>query len=530
MSNEEGRVKKHAAVIAVVGLLGCLLVIPGTAPAASATAGQTLVIDNAFLLKTADPGRTFEPTGDLIERGLYDTLLTFNDSDLTTPVPDLASSYTLSPNGKTYTFKLNPAAHFSDGTPVTSADVLFSLQRSVTLGAGPSFLLEGETMTAPDSETVVMSSGVPNPALPYILPNPALGILNSKAVMAHGGTDAADAATADHAQAYLDANSAGSGPYILSSFSLKSQVVLTPNPNYWGPTPAQWSSVVIRNVPAAAQKLDVAKGTNEISVDLSPAQAAGLSRVQVVDSPSPNVSFLFTNDNRKISKVTSNPDFQKAVRYGIDYRSLVAFAGAGAIQAPGIVPSQFVGALPASDASKYDLAKAQAFLARSGLGHPTVKLAYPSALEVNGINFADLAVRVRTYLKKVGINVVLSPAPVQAALRTYRSGTEQMGLWYWSPDFPDASDYLTFAPGKEVGLRAGWPAKQAPAIAALGAKASSTVGNEARASIFRQFQTQLNASGPFMPLLQTAQVTVASNGLTNVKANPLWGLDLRDIG
>jgi peptide/nickel transport system substrate-binding protein len=526
----ERRVKNHPAVIAVVGLVSSLLLIAGSTQPASAAAGQTLVIDNAFLLKTADPGRTFEPTGDLIERGLYDTLLTFNDSDLSTPVPDLASSYTVSPNGKTYTFKLNPDAHFSDGTPVTSTDVLFSLQRSVTLGAGPSFLLEGETMTAPDPETVVMSSGVPNPALPYILPNPALGILNSKVVMAHGGTDAADAPTTDHAQAYLDANSAGSGPYILSSFNLKSQVVLTPNPNYWGSTPAQWSSVVVRNVPAPAQKADVVNGTNEISVDLSPAQAAGLTGVQVVDSPSPNVSFLFTNDNRKISKVTSNPDFQKAVRYGIDYPSLVAFAGSGAIQAPGIVPSQFVGSLPASGASVYDLAKAEAFLAKSGLGHPTVKLAYPSAFEVNGINLADLAAQVQAALKKVGINVVLSPAPLQAALRTYRDGTEQMGLWYWSPDFPDASDYLTFAPGNEVGLRAGWMAKQAPAIAALGAKASGTVGQEARASIFRQFQTQLNSSSPFMPLLQTAQVTVASNGLTNVKANPLWGLDLRDIG
>jgi peptide/nickel transport system substrate-binding protein len=521
--------KRHLAVaVAVVGLsVGASSIDPTVASAA--TTGQTLVIDNAFVLKTADPGHTFEPTGELIENGLYDTLLTFNGGNLTKPVPDLARSYTVSPDGKTYTFTLNPKARFSDGTPVTSADVVFSLTRSVTLQGNPSFLLAGETITAPTPETVVMASTAPNPALPYILPNPALGVLESKVVEAHGGTDAANANTADTAQSYLDSHSAGSGPYVLSSFSLTSQVVLKANPNYWGPKP-KWSTVVIRNVPAEVQKLDVLRGTDEISVDLSPSQAAGTKGAQVIQGTSPNVSFVFTNDNPKVSKVTSNPDFQKAVRYGIDYSSLVQLAGAGAVQTPGIVPSVFVGALPKSAATTYDLAKAKSWLAKSGLGHPAVKLSYPSGLEVNGINFADLASRVQSELDQVGIKVTLAPASVEVALGTYRAGTEQMGLWYWGPDFPDPSDYLNFAPGMEVGLRAGWTAADSPTIAALAAKAASTVGTAARTAVFRQFQTDLNTSGPFMPLLQTAQVTVATKGLTDVQANGLWLLDLRNIG
>jgi peptide/nickel transport system substrate-binding protein len=500
-----------------------------TTGAATTTAGKTLVIDNAFVLKTADPGHTFEPTGELVENGLYDTLLTFNGADLTKPVPDLARSYTVSPDGRTYTFTLDPKAKFSDGTPVTSADVVFSLVRSVTLAGNPSFLLTGEKITAPTPETVVMTSAAPNPALPFILPNPALGILNSKVVMTHGGTDAADASTKDTAQSYLDAHSAGSGPYVLSSFSLTSQVVLKANPDYWGTKPA-WSTVVIRNVPASVQAPDVLRGTDEISVDLAPSQATGLRNVNVVQGTSPNVTFVFTNDNPAVSKITANHDFQEAVRYGINYASLVQLAGSGSVQAPGVVPSLFVGALPQSADTPYDLAKAKAFLASSGLGHPSVKLAYPSGLQVNGINFADLASRVQVDLKQVGINVTLAPASVEVALATYRAGTEQMGLWYWGPDFPDPSDYLTFGPGQEVGLRAGWTTKDAPAIAALAQEATSTLGTPARDAVFAKFQTELNQSGPFMPLLQTAQVTVATKDLTDVQANGLWLIDLRQIG
>ena len=90
--------------------------------------------------------------------------------------------------------------------------------------------------------------------------------------------------------------------------------------------------------------------------------------MQIVSGASPNVFFLFTNDNTKISKITSNPKFQEAVRYGIDYDGLVKLAGSGSVQAAGIIPSTFLGCLPAGQAVKRDVAKAKAALAASGLG------------------------------------------------------------------------------------------------------------------------------------------------------------------
>ncbi|GLX97270.1 ABC transporter substrate-binding protein [Herbidospora sp. NBRC 101105] len=504
----------------------------GNAAAPSSPGGQggkTLVIDTAFQLKTTDPARMFEPTGLLIDQAVYDTLLTFKGGDVTKPVPALAESFTASDDAKTFTFKLRPDAKFSDGTPVTSADVAFSLNRVKNVKGNPSFLMAGLTVTAPDPATVVVASEEPNTAIPFILPNPALGIVNSAVAKKNGASDAEGADKSDTAEAFLNKQSQGSGPYVLESYSTTSQVVLKVNEKYWGPKPA-YSRVVVRNTQANVQRLNVQKGESQIAVDLSPEQAKGMGDLQVVNGASPNVFFLFTNDNPEISKISSNPKFQEAVRYGIDYQGLVDLAGEGAVQAPGIVPSVFLGALPAADGIKRDVAKAKAALAESGLQNPTVKLNYPSDVQVNGLNFGDLAARVQANLKEVGINVELAPASVQTALESYRGGTEELGLWQWGPDFPDPSNYLNFLPGQLVGLRAGWAEGAAPELEELGAKARTTVDDTARSALYVDIQHKMNEGGPIMPLIQPAQILVAAKSVTNLQSNALWLVNVRELG
>ncbi|MEO3859792.1 ABC transporter substrate-binding protein [Acrocarpospora sp. B8E8] len=524
---------RSAGVLAAVLTLTSLLAAcggGGSAPSATSSQGEkTLVIDTAFQLKTVDPARMFEPTGLLIDESIYDTLLTFKGGDVTKPVPALAESYTAAPDGKTFTFKLRTDAKFSDGSPVTSADVVFSLNRVKNVKGNPSFLMDGLTVAAPDPATVVVTSAKPNTAVPFILPNPALGILNSTVAKKNGASDAVGADKADTAESFLNSQSAGSGPYILNSYSTTSQVVLTVNEKYWGAKPA-YAKVVVRNVQANVQRLNVLKGESQIAVDLSPEQAKGLDQLQTVNGASPNVFFVFTNNNPEISKTSSNPKFQEAVRYGIDYQSLVDLAGEGAVQAPGVVPSVFLGALPGSDAVVRDVARAKAALAASGLRNPAVKLSYPSDVQVNGLNFGDLAARVQANLKEVGITVELAPASVQTALETYRGGTEEMGLWQWGPDFPDPSNYLNFLPGQLVGLRAGWAEGAAPALEELGAKAATTVVDGQRAGLYEQIQHSMNEAGPIMPLIQPAQILVASKSVRNLQSNALWLVNVRELG
>lgn len=520
--------RSQTAALLVVGALALAACSSGgsSTPASPQAGGKTLVIDTSFDLKTGDPGRTYEPTGLIIGKAAYETLLTFDGSDVTKPVPLLAESYELSKDGKQLTLKLKQGATFADGSPVTADDVVFSLTRVRDMKGTPSFLLDGVEVEKTDASTITLTSKKANPALPYILPNPALGILNSKVAKEHGAT--ADAQ--DKAEQYLNSASAGSGPYTIESFNVSSQVVLKANPKYYGTKPA-YEKVVLRNVEAATQKLNVQRGDSQVALNLSGDQVKGLSGgLTVKKTASANVIFLLANQNSEISKTTPNAKFVEAIRKGVDYSGLLELAGEGATQAPGIIPSQLLGALPADQAATRDVEGAKAALAASGVANPTVKLEYPSELTVNGLSFQPLAERIQANLKEVGITVELAPAPITTALDNYRNGKEELGLWYWGPDYPDPSDYLVFLPGELVGLRSGWKAGSDKELTAAGDKAATAIGDEARKSAYADVQNKLNASGPFIPLIQPSQNIVTAATVTDLEYHPVWTVDVADLG
>src|SRR5438552_1487561 len=118
---------RAVAPLAVLALLAAACT--GGSKHSSSTSGpasKTLVVDSSFNVRTADPDREFEFTGNLIAHAIYDTLLTFKAGEVTKPVPLVAESYQVSPDGRTFTFKLRSDVRFSDGTPLTAQDVMFS--------------------------------------------------------------------------------------------------------------------------------------------------------------------------------------------------------------------------------------------------------------------------------------------------------------------------------------------------------------------------------------------------------------------
>ncbi|MFN2627146.1 MAG: ABC transporter substrate-binding protein [Gaiellaceae bacterium] len=498
-------------------------------------AAGTLVIDLSFEIKTGDPQRAFEPTASILDRGVYDTLLTYKGSDVAHPVPLLARSYAASADARTYTFFLKKTAHFADGTPLTSADVVFSFNRLINLKGNPSFLLDGVTVAPLGQYAVVLRSKRPNTALPAIVANTSLGIVNSKLVKKHGGTSAANASTADKAEQFLNSPAsagAGSGPYLLKQYSTTSQIVLTPNRRYWGPYKPKWSSVVVRNMIAPTQLINIQRGAHEVAIDLSADQAQsikGNSRLQVVLTPSTWVFWLFTNNNQDISKISSNRHFQRAVRYAIDYRSVVGVGGPGTIQAPGIIPSMFLGSLPQKDRAKQDVVKAKSELAASGLASQKITLEYPSDLTINGVPFASMAQKIQANLTSAGFNVDLGGSTVGTWLQKYRDGKMAFGLSLWGPDYPDPADYLAFLPGELVGVRAGWPAGSDPALESLGAKVRVTANPRTRVRLYRRIQQKLNADGPFIPLIQPTQVFVATRDLKGATFNSQYQIDVTRV-
>jgi len=522
-----------AVPLAVVAALVC------TAAAIAATshsaASKTLVVDNSFTLKTADPQRAYDPTGSIVDRGIFDTLFTYDKADLAHPIPLLVSSWGASDSARVFTFKLKPNVHFANGDPLTSADVVFSLNRMINLKGNGSFLLDGIVIKPNGRYGVTMRSKTPAGALPAILANPSMGIVNAKLAKQHGASASVGADKTDKAEQWFNSPQsvgAGSGPYTLSSYSATSQVTLSRNTKYWGATKPAFDKVVVRNMVAATQLINVSRGTHEIAIDLASDQAQTLksnSKVKVSLQPSTWVFWLFANNNPQVSAVTSNKQWQTAVRYGLDYKSILSVAGPGAYQTPGLIPSMFLGALPAKEAVKQDVAKAKSALQASGQSGQTVTLGYPSDLTINGVPFATLAQRVQSNLQAIGINVTLSGSPTGTWLTDYRSGKMAFGLSLWGPDYPDPADYLAFAPGELVGLRAGWAQGANAAVSKTASAATVATDATKRKALYQQFQRQLNASGPYFPLMQPTQVFVSTSDLKNAVYNAVYSVDVTKV-
>jgi peptide/nickel transport system substrate-binding protein len=519
--------------IAAVAALVCAAAAYGAS--GRTAAAPTLVIDNSFTIKTTDPQRAFDPTASIVDRAIYDTLFTYRGSDLTNPIPLLVSSWIAAENAKKYTFQLKRNVHFANGSPLTSADVVFSLNRLINLKGNPAFLLSGITVKAKGRYAVVMTSKTPATQLPAILANPSTGIVNAKLVRSNGGSAGANASTTDKAEQWLNSSAsagAGSGPYVLKSYSSTSQVEMAPNTRYWGTKKPAFGSVVLRNMPATTQLINIQRGSHEVAIDLASDQAQTLKsnkKLNVSLRPSTWVFWLFANNDKNISPITANKQFQTAVRYALDYKSIVSIAGPGAIQAPGIIPSMFLGSLPQKDAVKQNLTKAKSALAASGAASQQITLEYPSDLTINGVPFTTLAQRVQSNLQSAGFNIQLSGSPTSNWLTKYRDGKMAFGLSLWGPDYPDPADYLTFTPGDLVGLRVGWPKGGDPAIEKLAAQALITTNNAKRKSLYQQIQLQLNDRGPYFPLMQPTQVFVSTTDLKNAVYNATYSIDVTQV-
>ncbi|MFM7463511.1 MAG: ABC transporter substrate-binding protein [Actinomycetota bacterium] len=497
-------------------------------------AAKTLTVETVFQLTSTDPARSFEQTGNMINRALYETLLTYKGGDAATPVPGVASKWKVNANATEFTFTINPKAKFSDGTKITSADVVFSLNRLKNVKGNPSSLMNGITVSAPDAGTVVLTTAAPTPQVLAIVTSPALGILNSKVVKANGGTDAADAKDTDKALDFLKSQSAGSGPYTLKSFNLTTEVVLVKNTKYWG-TAAGYDQIVVRNVPVNVQRLNAIKGTSSIAVDLSPDQAEGLgSKVYVVEGKASNVFFIYLSQNKDFSeatKFTSNAKCVEAVRYAINYNKIVRYAGRGAVQAPGIIPSFFSGALKAKDAIKQDTARAKAAFDACGIGTTPVSIGFwGDGGAVNGLSFASLTALVDEDLRAVGFKTKLAGAPIAVSLPLYRGNQEEMGLWLWGPDWPDSTNYTeSFSPGTKVGLRMGWKAGSDSVIEELRARASTETDAKKRAALFRDWQLEMNKRSPLIPLVQPAAIVVSNKSVVGTSDHPIWKVNLAEV-
>src|SRR5437667_11823810 len=116
---------KWISVTVALLAMGTSVPAAGATPAAQGAAdARTLVVGAAFDIKSLDPARGFEQIGGMVHKATYDTLVTLDENDISHIVPDLAQSWDVSPDAKTFTFHLRQGVKFQNsGNPMTSADL-----------------------------------------------------------------------------------------------------------------------------------------------------------------------------------------------------------------------------------------------------------------------------------------------------------------------------------------------------------------------------------------------------------------------
>jgi peptide/nickel transport system substrate-binding protein len=198
----------------------------GTAGAtSSAPANVTLTVEGNTLAGPISGGfNPFLTGSDAYTLGavsmMYEPLLQFDILKPGTVYPWLAASDSFSPDGKTLTFHLRPGVTWSDGTPFSSADVVYTFNLMKSNTALNSNGIQFATVAAPDANTVVMTFSAPAYTQLYAIADQSL------IVPKHIWQSISSPAT------FADTNPIGTGPYVLKQLTPQG-ITLTANTHYW---------------------------------------------------------------------------------------------------------------------------------------------------------------------------------------------------------------------------------------------------------------------------------------------------------
>ena len=472
---------------------------------------KTLVIvQQPGSLRTVDPGRASEVDGSAIGHALYDSLLALDGAN---PAPSYATDWTVSPDGLTYVFNVHADWKFSDGTPVTPEDYIFSCMREKNNKADASWMMGNVasiTKTGPSQITIKLEKL----DVDYLklVPNSSLAVTKAATVRAHGGTDAADAATTDTATTWLDQHSVGTGPFMIDHWDRGSEMVLRANPHYWGPK--TFDTVVFRFVQDPTTQRDLLlRGDAHLALNLTPDLAADLekrgpsSKTAIAKVPALGIAYL--GFNVKAQGPIGKPKAWEAIKYAVDYEGLKEIYLGGGQPTGCIVPPQLPNALPVAEGLKQDVAKAKAALAALGMPNGfTFKLTYGADQIIQNVPASDVVQKVKADLAEVGINAELNGEPLTQELTDYRAAKADAVLHLWAVDYPGWTDFLpVYGPGGHVGLsRQSWAVDSSPEakqIAELIARATATVDPKQQLEPALQAQRLINQYGPYAWLFET---------------------------
>ena len=277
--------------------------------------------------------------------------------------PALAESWTISPDGKTYTFKLRPGVKWSDGQPFTADDVVFTFDQIVEnpearAGDAESFNIGGQKVKFEkvDDLTVKVTLAKPYPAFlqqmrGFIMPKHKL-----LKYSVQGGAKSADInnawpTTVDPSEVV------GIGPFKLAGYTAGQKVSLVRNPNYWKvdakgqalPYLDKLDFLIIRD-PQAAVAQFLAGNVDQLNI--SGAQFPDLKQKEVAGAPfkvvrstalfgsPPHLAFNFDDKDPALAKVFSDERFRKAMQLAVNRPRIIdqVYNGLATLPGNGVAP------------------------------------------------------------------------------------------------------------------------------------------------------------------------------------------------
>lgn len=382
---------------------------------------------------------------------LFDTLLR-TGADGKTLEPGLAEAYTVSEDGKTITLTLREGVVFSDGTPMTSADVLFSLDRARNPDLGPWSGLLGsvDTVTA-DGNAITITLKQPDPTLPSILATFNTSIV-SKAVF-----DAAPGATdQEKSTAIFGAHTpgVGTGPFVLTGFAQGASMDFAANTHYWrqgadGKPLPYLDGVHFEVIPDDATRvLKLQAGEMDV------AEFIPFSRVEELKGdpnlnmelfPSTRIIYSPINTREKRADGTPNPladvRVRQALNYATDKDALIGLVlqGAGKAMTSPLMAAATQLSIDMSPLYGYDLEKAKALIAEAGLPAGTkISMTILSGSADDSTIFAAL----QQMWAPLGIDLIADQVDGPTRGAKNKSGEFDIHTYGWVNDVNDPSQVV----------------------------------------------------------------------------------------
>ena len=474
-----------------------------------------------------DPAESYEFTNGEIDANCYRRLIRPNLDDATKIEGDLAQSWTVSPDGLTFTFKLRRDAKFESGNPVTANDAAFSLHRVVKLNKTPGFIVTQfgfnpgnvESMIrATDDYTLEMKlpQAQATSFVLYCLSANVGSVVDMKTVMANQ-------ANGDFGNAWLKSRTAGAGPYKLTEWAASDHVIIDVNPN--AAEKPLMHRIVMRHVAdPSAQLLLLQKGDVDIARELGSDQLksiAGDKNLTISAAPQGTSMYIAMNQ--------SMPELQKvqvhqAIKWAIDYDAIAKNITPNTWSVcQTFLPNALPGSLKGAPFKK-DVAKAKQLLAEAGLGSGfAVSMDY-----ISNSPSAEIAQAIQADLAAVGIKVTLLPGEQKQVITKTRARQHQLAMLIWGTDYfdpnsnsqawcenPDDSDQSKL---KILAWRSHFVDKE---LMSESQAAVRELDPTKRIALYRTIQQQFMERAPFAMLLQRNAVAVLGKGVSGFKVGPM---------